>query len=858
MENGENLGDDQDFKAEPTSEALENTNTNPNETSKTPEEGALSAKQGNLDQVEAEKVKAEALARNWKIEFDKAQEKMERLQNKSNSLRKELLQPAMGRKEEANIKKRLYAVDETIQELRNKNKKVEISTQETSMPIAGDQVKSELEQQLGVEEIEETITDKDRLIEELRFQNQELTQKVTALENDKAELVKSTESTEPTDEKDKLINELKQENIDLRNQNKELTEGMEKLIADVASLGERIDRLENPTRTRMEEKLKDDPTLESADKRDQFNKWLKNYNTPEKQKALIAAKEGEERTAKREVKVLKFNPKEFFKVPTAKDFNPDEPFKRTKAGTDTLTQFLHKTYQIGYGERLIDAKKARDGKQLIGGEKARNLESTIEELQAEEKRVLMDYYGKLLSATEASGSMNESEKTEFIADKMAEAKRDLERHIVKSYGEKVNQERRSNWWLRFVNFLNSDIAEKKTLGYEKDILAMRGGNRGNATAAIKNIALVSETKNETTGKIEKVYDYKKLIPYMNAHVRRAIKKSLDTSITKLQDKQIGFYSPDDIKYDRYETYHILQKVYSDGMAKEIEAAMAQEELENGNETTSSDKILEEIMLIQKKRLTTLEEDIGNKLNDVKKKLKAVGIVALIGLLGLVGASHAINHSNADQIKKDNEEFNKFNRRTPKITKVVKVDETKTNNQAEDGIDNQNIQPSDESDSDDTTIIKTKINGRDVDLKVNKTKGRVTEEKKVTSNTAEELNDMHTRIADINTANLEKPATTPTSEIVPGGVNKPFITSLEQSRGDQLGSVRMSNLEGAIRAWNNMDQVARDNFNTLVMNEKVYPTYQKILTEAGFPNDFYGWAQYELKNIQDNLGIKDIE
>lgn len=305
-----------------------------------------------------------------------------------------------------------------------------------------------------------------------------------------------------------------------------------------------------------------------------------------------------------------FDPKESFATFTIDDFDPDKPFKKHKKGRSAKAQFVHSTYRKGFGRAGLNI----EGKISV--------EDATKELQEQEKIALLSYYSELINSIEEQGGDLESPAIiEKIQEAMVEAKKVLERYIVNNYGSKVYQERRSNWWRRFRNFLNSDVLERRTLGDASDLVAINSGNRENTVATVKNLK-TSE-----------------LIKRMNAHVRRSTKKSLDWSGNK-----DGYMPADNEKYDRHETYNILLGEYSQRMAEAIEG---------NNEELSPEEQVAKILEIQKPRLETIEKDVNKKRIRNLKNILVAGASTLVlgGLLAGIG-TESVKAKMVDKMNKD--------------------------------------------------------------------------------------------------------------------------------------------------------------------------------------------------------------
>ncbi|OGB74247.1 hypothetical protein A2V68_00565 [candidate division Kazan bacterium RBG_13_50_9] len=291
-----------------------------------------------------------------------------------------------------------------------------------------------------------------------------------------------------------------------------------------------------------------------------------------------------------------FHPETYFPVPSNETFDPNRPFAERSAGMSAKSQLVHTMYRTGYGGRGLR------------GEEIYNVESRLTNFQAVERQALLDYHAQLLIAIpERGGNLDSPQSLQLIRNRMVEAKRALERHLIANYAGKVNQERRSNWWLRFMNFLNSDIAERRTIGDAMDIVTMNGGNLENALAAVENLRT------------------DRIVAMMNAHVRRAIKKSLDWS-------QEGYMVPDSALYDRHQTYRILQDEYLQRMAREISRPT---EGASAELTLPTDRaIVVRILGFQRDRLETIEtSDTRRRWHGLYGRLITFGTLALVsGLL----------------------------------------------------------------------------------------------------------------------------------------------------------------------------------------------------------------------------------
>lgn len=640
--------------------------------------------------------------------------------------------------------------------------------------------------------------------------------------------------------KEPLVNESRQENIDLKNENadiknkfaileqkyeqaqiqiKELTEKVDKLLEKIDLLSqntpektsnkeeveqpvskpqpkEQFSKNTDPTQARMKVEDRIGDATEDTQAKEAYKEWLKSHKTPEEQKSLI---EKSDVHIKGGMRIPSFDPNEFFKTPTIEDFDPNKPFEETSTGTQLKSQLVHNMYRRGYGTRPIK------------GERTRTAEETVEDFQNEEERVLGEYYGKLIKSAEAAGlDINNPATTKVIRESMVTAKRSLERHLVNNYGNKVNQERRSNWWLRLINFLNSDIAERKTIGEASDIVAMNGGDTEDAYAAIKN--MVNENENG-----EK--DYSAIISRMNAHTRRAIKKSLDFS-----NHSGKFISPDNKSYDRYQTYALLQQVYCEGMADEAKIALAEEKKKNGDKAISPDRMLARILIMQNERLMTIEKDVSKKRwSDVWNKLKAA---AIGGAIGMAIWAIALGGANDKDVKKRVEDPSK-----PKPTKIEKVDDTnieKDNQPATPAIEDKDSKQPPQP-KPDSKIINVKIGDKDVDLEVNPTNGDVTE---IGSDTQK----IHRAASKIQVSATEKH---PDS----GSLFIPDAT-------------RINDLERFIDEFSQLDKDSQIRMDKYIHENK--SGYGALGAEIGPDQSAINWAKSRIEELQKNLKIEDID
>lgn len=497
-----------------------------------------------------------------------------------------------------------------------------------------------------------------------------------------------------------------------------------------------------------------------------------------------------------------FNPEKFFKVPTARDFNPNEPFKEMEAGAKAKSQLVHAMYRKDYGRKPIR------------GEHTRSVEETLDDFQAAETEALLDYFHKLLASAERQGyDVSEPKTTQSIKEAMVTAKRDIEKHLIKNYGRKVYQERRSNWWLRFVNFLNSDIAERKTIGDAMDIVAMNGGNIEDAYVAIQNLVEDPETHER---------DYERLIKYMNAHERRAMKKSLDFS-----NYNGRFVSPDSKDYDRHQTYRLLQQVYLEGMATQINLTLAdrQEIWVVGEETMSeSEAIVNAMLELQKEHLMNIPEDVvAKRRRDIGNKLKAA---AIGGLIGGTMIALAFNASNKDAEKINQATtYKQPTSRTPKIENVQKVDQTTPAT-----LSPENLDQDSEPQSAPTKKINLKIGDRDTAVEIDKSSNV-----KEVGSTAEELKKVHTSASKIQVSGTEM-----------GEEYNKFIPDAN----------RIDDLENFINKFNALDEASRDRMDKYIHKNR--SGYGVLGAELGDDQSAVDWATARIEELQENLKIEDID
>lgn len=518
-----------------------------------------------------------------------------------------------------------------------------------------------------------------------------------------------------------------------------------------------------------------------------------------------------------DIEIPLFDPKEHFAIFTESDFDPDKPFKEQSEGRRTMAQLLHAMSRKGYGKRALDSKETIR-------ETDNKLADAIEEFGDQENEILLNYYQELIQSIKDQGGDLESPKTyTLIREAMIGAKRELERHLIASYGGKIYQEKRSNWWDILKNYADShNIAEKKTLGDASDLVAMNKGHIGDTEATVNKL----ETED--------------IIKRINAHVGRSIKMSIGRQWLNGKNNP-GYISPDDKRYDRCLTYNILLDEYFQRMAEKIRGE---------NAPASEEELVEEILKVQKPRIETLGEDAKQKrIKNLRNKLIIGASTAILGSLLIFSYSEVAKaHFDKDTSVKIENAINQKGGGAGIEQPSSKLGEELTTVDADTNIDNEKLP---------TTTIEETAGEQE------KIEQEVTEESKVEK---EDTNKGNIIVVDMGDEELHLNPETQKVTFVAKNLNY----NLEDSRIDEQKqefhtllskiqvltagvednyvskTVKINSLKKLLTTWKSLDSNTQEKFNKYVHESGGYGSLAKSM----FPNeDIDQYTQRMIQKLQ---------